>query len=71
MIYLPVCGTDGNTYPSPCALDVADCLSDEEIKKDHDGKCSKLSAAQICKKTAPIIFTFCKSVRMSCYKFNK
>ena len=56
MIYNRVCGTDGKTYPSLCALNVADCLSDKEIKKDYDRTCSKLNhllfngcTAQICK----------------------
>ena len=42
MIYQPLCGSDGKTYSNKCEFEVADCLSDEGIKKIHDGECSKV-----------------------------
>ncbi|CAB4027527.1 Protease inhibitor, partial [Paramuricea clavata] len=38
-IYAPVCGSDGKTYDNMCLLEVADCESEENITKVHDGPC--------------------------------
>ncbi|XP_063584887.1 agrin-like isoform X3 [Penaeus indicus] len=37
--YDPVCGSDGNTYGNACELEVADCMSDEDITLAHSGPC--------------------------------
>ncbi|XP_045622219.2 four-domain proteases inhibitor [Procambarus clarkii] len=36
----PVCGTNGQTYPSACILEIHSCLSPEKnLKVDYEGKC--------------------------------
>ena len=38
-ILAPVCGSDGKTYDNMCLLEVADCKSEVNITKVHDGPC--------------------------------
>ena len=42
MIYAPVCGSNGQTYPNNCSLVVdANCKTGQDIKFVHNGPCSK------------------------------
>lgn len=43
LIYKPVCGTNGKTYPNKCAMGIARCNSNESISLLHNGFCSKWS----------------------------
>ena len=40
-IYSPVCGSDGNTYSSKCALDSKACREKIELTVSYSGKCDK------------------------------
>ncbi|CAB3998011.1 Kazal-type serine ase inhibitor 1 [Paramuricea clavata] len=50
-IYAPVCGSDGKTYDNMCLLEVADCESEENVTKVHDGPCKPS-----CQKACPLIY---------------
>ena len=41
-IYRPVCASDGNTYSNACMMEVAACITDEDISVEHEGKCGML-----------------------------
>ncbi|CAB3989201.1 Kazal-type serine ase inhibitor 2 [Paramuricea clavata] len=40
-IYLPVCGSDGHTYPNSCVMKVEACRKNEDISVEHKGECKK------------------------------
>ena len=40
MIYAPVCGSNGQTYPNNCSLVVDACKTGQDIKFVHNGPCS-------------------------------
>ncbi|XP_041982279.1 serine protease inhibitor dipetalogastin-like [Aricia agestis] len=39
MIYMPVCASDGNSYPNSCAMDCEARAKSVQLEKVHDGAC--------------------------------
>jgi coxsackievirus/adenovirus receptor len=39
----PVCGSDNETYPNLCTMQVESCKTQQLITKASDGECSKLN----------------------------
>ncbi|XP_028404663.1 four-domain proteases inhibitor-like [Dendronephthya gigantea] len=56
LIYNPVCGSDGKTYPSPCNLKAKACAAGKKITIEHRGKCND-KAVDDCPKICPLIYS--------------
>nr|XP_053641291.1 four-domain proteases inhibitor-like [Cherax quadricarinatus] len=41
LVWMPVCGTDNVTCANLCQLELADCLSDEDITEAYPGECQE------------------------------
>jgi len=41
LVYTPVCGSNGKTYPNKCAMDIDSCQSNQSLALLHEGFCSK------------------------------
>ncbi|NXG52250.1 ICHY inhibitor, partial [Psilopogon haemacephalus] len=41
LLYLPVCGTDGNTYANECQLCVEQMKTRQDIRILRDGECQR------------------------------
>ncbi|XP_008942423.1 PREDICTED: chymotrypsin inhibitor-like [Merops nubicus] len=42
LLYLPVCGTDGNTYANECQLCVQQMKTRQDIRISKDGECQHI-----------------------------
>ena len=42
----PVCGSDGQTYPNPSALESMSCLANRIVEEEYRGKCKGVYRCQ-------------------------
>ena len=41
LILLPVCGSDGKTYPNNCSLEVEACMTGKDLTVASEGECGR------------------------------
>uniref|UniRef100_A0A3B4BBI2 Kazal-like domain-containing protein n=1 Tax=Periophthalmus magnuspinnatus TaxID=409849 RepID=A0A3B4BBI2_9GOBI len=56
----PVCGSDGETYPTPCHVREASCLKQTKIDIRHVGRCSDKNRKEDSSKVKPDVYAVSK-----------